>query len=279
MSKQFAGIRRILITEHTSTTGDTVELRNVSSDSTITHENIEVESTTGAKYGGQTWTIEATDFSTNMQATIDTLRSWSENDKRVIMCIEMIDGVVVWNEPTNLGSTQFQFTVNARDGLDRIYMKAMVLGAYPFVVYAKNIIKAIAKYTTLKKPVTGVYTPVTQTTGLDDKWSNKGTTHIRGAGEPDMEVRVFFPLYDSSLTFTAEKDADTTRSVLIYYYNVGGGVLGSDSLDLNGTSGERASVDITLPTGIYSMGIRFSGNTNYDEITLRNDGNSNFINY
>lgn len=279
MSKQFAGIRRILITEHQSTTGDIVELKNVSSDSSVTHENIEVESTTGAKYGGQTWTLEATDFSTNMQDTIDKLREWSENDKRVIMCIEMIDGVVVWNEPTNLGSTQFQFTVNARDGLDKIYMKAMVLGAYPFVVYAKNIIKAIAKYTTLKKPITGAYTPATQTTGMDNKWSNKGATHLRGAGDSQNEVEVFYPLYNSQLTLSAEKSPDSTRAILLQYNNFAGSMVGSDELGLNGTSGERGSVDVTLPVGIYTLAIRFSGNSNFDEITLRNDGNSNFIDY
>lgn len=281
MSKQFSGVRSIYITPADTSIPEIVLLDQLSTDTTITQEVIEVESTTGAKYGGQTWTLEATSFKSNNQATIDQLKAWSETDTRVIMAIELVDGVLLWNQPTNVGQFQMNFAMNARDGLNKIYMKAQSIGAYPHVIHAKNIIKAIAKYPTTKRVETGVYTPINEITAwAPDKWDNGGTYQGRGGGASVNAVQVFWPFVGADLTVSENSGNDVGREIQVSYLDVNQNQNGQDSMMFNtGTAGDRLSFNTITPVGTKYIVVSLFGNTPFTEIAIRNDGSKNFINY
>lgn len=280
MSKQFSGVRSIYITPADTSVAQIVLLDQLSTDTTITQEVIEVESTTGTKYGGQTWTLEATSFKSNNQATIDQLRAWSETDTRVIMAIELIDGVVLWNQPTNVGQFQMNFAMNARDGLNKIYMKAQSIGAYPHVIHAKNIIKAIAKYPTTKKVETGFYTPINEIIGVTDKWTNGGSYSTRGGGSSVNAVQVFWPFVGAELTVSEVAVGDNLREIQVSYLDAGSNQNGQDDMMFNtGSQGDRISFNTVTPAGTKYIVVSFLGNTKFEEIAIRNDGSKNFINY
>ena len=276
MAKTLAGIKAVFV--QNTLTGQIIRLDNISTESAFTNETIEVESTTGVIYGGEIWTAEV--FAFINPATTAPLRQWAENDTPIILSAVGTQANFFWHEPIILTSAELIITVNARDGLDRVSLKIEKIGAFPDIIYARNMFKAIAKYPFEKKAVaTGVnYRAKRQEGTTSTATRDKGTTVLRSGGSPTMTYTAFAPFVGTTLTFGSNLVSDSFRRMRLEILDNSNNIIQSEEIEPTVASGvSSGSLTITNNAAV-KVRIVFLGNTTFENVWVRTDNLNGFIN-